>query len=945
MTFQPIVNGLRLGTLVQVQGLPEDQTEHDTNGQLGQLVNYFREENKFEVACINGVTGKFDPKNVSVPQDLKKPGTGGDDTSFDVLLGPLTPADVLGEEISDCLFEKGFCVLKVCQSHAELEESCEAIRVLGDEGRLGRLPQELEEGYLGTDGKGKVIWLDPESAHAVQDPLLTQNDQNLSYLASLLQPFSADSIGKIIDERTPALLSMSLQDDEEGDYPHPMASDKILGDYLGSWRHGALRALHFMGPSVAAVTLESKGGTALGALPVSQDSVLISASPNTIIIFRTDCYHYSTVAEGEFLMMMASFLAQAPHFEITGYEGDLKALNVVGEGPQPPPGNVINVLDHTTRLASSWDSAGMMNTGLQAGTDTIVEIPATRFDVNIYYCPDPDQILMGPPRTVQRHTSFVDGVDLFDHKYFEISLNEAQGMGPLQRQVLEVGGSLMFTQGISKKVANRQSHHAGVSVGVDKDDYPTMGLDTGSSINALAIIANRFSFSFNMKGPNYICDTACSASLTATHCAKLMLYERQWDPLEFFICVGTHMCLAPGPFIGCSMSHMVSPEGRCFTFNASANGYLRGEGTSGMFLKYGGELEGREAILRSSNVGQDGRSASLTAPNGPAQEEMISRAIKEARMTPPESTCWECHGTGTSLGDPIEVGAVRKVQIKTTRPEPLMMSTAKSNIGHLEGGAAMAGMMKCIMQVMYSECFTTLHVRQLNAHLDHAAFEAFFETECSSFTFEQGHSQVSSLGFGGSNGHAIFWGKKVSGVPQDPYQMIQKRMNKMLPPEVRVIGDNPDDWDADLPEADVKPGDVYKIYFSSDDASNTAMRWIKHSDASQALEEDDDITFAITGNFNGWEDDRMAPGDVPGQHMITAAIPPEGVLEFHFIQDGDSSKVICPEEPNATRRSAPVAGPDAGLKNNWAVRGEPESDIQIELLYLQGKYSVVWFKV
>merc|ERR1719215_1716359 len=111
-------------------------------------------------------------------------------------------------------------------------------------------------------------------------------------------------------------------------------------------------------------------------------------------------------------------------------------------------------------------------------------------------------------------------------------------------------------------------------------------------------------------------------------------------------------------------------------------------------MKYGAGVDEREAIFRSSQIGQDGRSASLTAPNGPAQEEMITRAVKEARMTPAESTVWECHGTGTSLGDPIEIGAVRKTQIKIQRPEPLMLSSNKANIGHLEGGAGMAAMVK-----------------------------------------------------------------------------------------------------------------------------------------------------------------------------------------------------------------------------------------------------------
>merc|ERR1711933_661122 len=122
-----------------------------------------------------------------------------------------------------------------------------------------------------------------------------------------------------------------------------------------------------------------------------------------------------------------------------------------------------------------------------------------------------------------------------------------------------------------------------------------------------------------------------------------------------------------------------------------------------MFMKYAANEE-KIAIYRASNIGQDGRSASLTAPNGPAQEEMITRAIKEAQMTAPESTVWECHGTGTSLGDPIEVGAVRKVQIKMPRPEPLMISTSKSNIGHLEGSAAIVAMCKCVMVVVMTKC-------------------------------------------------------------------------------------------------------------------------------------------------------------------------------------------------------------------------------------------------
>jgi len=913
---------------------------------MGQVTSYSRATNEFEVALLNGGQASFDAKNVATPKDFKKPGHGGDESSFDVLMGPNTPSDNLAEEMSDSIFEKGFCVVKICQSVKDLETTIEAVRSMGDEGRLGRLPEEVEEGYLGTGGKGKVFWLDPDQPGRLQDPLLDANDLNMSYLASIFQAYSPDAIGKVVDERTPALVSLSLGDDEEEDYPHPMANDKTLGDYMGTWKRGLLRVVHFMGPAVATVTLESKDGPAATALPCQQESIEISAPPNTIVLFRTDCYTHSIKAPDEVLTMMVSYLAQGPQFQITGWEGDIRALTEAGEGPPPPPGDAINVLDTATRLGRSWDTAAMYNTGLQGGTDAVVEIPLARFDINMYFCPDPDELLMGPPRSIQRHCSFVDGVDIFDNKYFEISNNESQGMGPLQRMVLEVGGSLCYSQGLTKKAANRQSHHAGCSVGLDKDDFPSMGLDTGSSAggNALAIIANRFSFVFNMKGPNFICDTACSASLTATHTAKLMLYERTFDPLEFHIAVGTHLTLSIGPWIGCSMSNMVSPQGRCFTFNSSANGYLRGEGTSGMYLKYGAGVDEREAIFRSSQIGQDGRSASLTAPNGPAQEEMIARAVKEARMTPPESTVWECHGTGTSLGDPIEVGAVRKIQIKVARPEPLMLSTSKANIGHLEGGAAMAGMIKCVQQIMTTAGVSSLHCKQLNPHLEHAAFEAFFCTELSPFKYSQGHCQVTSLGFGGSNGHAIFWGKK-NGLDADPMALLQKRIAKMAPPEVRVVGDNPDEWETDGPNQDPTPGIKYKIEINSFDPVDAPQKWVRDT-AGDELEEDDDedVFYSITGNFNSWEEDRLAPGNVPGQHTTNVTVPDSGTVEFRFLKDGDVDKVVAPATPHCTKKTAPISGPEKGLTNSWVVRAPADSELQIELMRVKGSYSIVWFK-
>lgn len=374
-----------------------------------------------------------------------------------------------------------------------------------------------------------------------------------------------------------------------------------------------------------------------------------------------------------------------------------------------------------------------------------------------------------------------------------------------------------------------------------------------------------------MKGPSFVCDTACSASLVSTHAAKLMMLD-PYDPLEFFLSFGAHLVLR-GPFI--NAAHMNSPDGRCFTFNASANGYLRGEGFAVMFLTLENRDEENIAVLRASSSGQDGRSASLTAPNGPAQEEIISRCVKEAKMTPPESTIWECHGTGTSLGDPIEVGAVRKIQIRMPRVEPLMITSNKTNIGHLEGGAAMAAMCKCVLQCEYGKCCPTVHFRTLNAHLEHTAFDALFQNEAAANTYNNSHSQVSSFGFGGSNGHCVFWGRKKQ-ENLDPVQLFLRRIKRQPPPEVRPLGTSPDDWETDLPDTrDTKPGTTWSIALSPDDTASTSLRYVKTEPPEL---EEDDVFYELSGNFNDWAGDRMSDGNVPGAYVMNIEMPEDGQL-------------------------------------------------------------------
>jgi len=231
---------------------------------------------------------------------------------------------------------------------------------------------------------------------------------------------------------------------------------------------------------------------------------------------------------------------------------------------------------------------------------------------------------------------------------------------------------------------------------------------------------------------------------------------------------------------------------------------------------------------------------------------------------------------------------------------------------------------------------------QLNPHLEHSVFDSVFETEANRFSYPQGNSHVSSFGFGGSNGHAIFYGKGTQDVGSIKDRIL-RRLGKMALPEVRPIGDNPADWEADLPDADVRPGDVYRIYISSEDPEDAPLRWIRESRAPDDSVEDSTF-YAITGNFNDWQETPMEAGEAPGQHAATVEVPGSGRLEFRFLKDADPGQAIGPEVPNCSKKLVPLVGPKAGLTHTWVLDADPGTDFRIEFCAVKGSMGVMWFR-
>ena len=321
-------------------------------------------------------------------------------------------------------------------------------------------------------------------------------------------------------------------------------------------------------------------------------------------------------------------------------------------------------------------------------------MPFSRWDVDEYY----DPAMPTGLEMYVRHAAFVENVEFFDAQLFGITKVEAEAMDPQQRHLLETAYGAFMDGGWKK--AHLMGKTAGVFVGQDKCDWNRMisaahagpFAATGGSAS---ISSNRISYSLGLKGPSATVDTACSSSLVAADTAAMNIRQRRCD---FAVICGVNMLLLPQTFIGCCRARMLSSDGRCHTFDSSASGYARGEGCGAQVLQNLDVIGPNLSKFLGSALNQDGRSANLTSPNGPSQELVVKMALEDAQITSQHLHQVETHGTGTELGDPIETGALRSVLRRDGDGDPVRLGAVKSNVGHLEGGAGMAGLSKLVRE-------------------------------------------------------------------------------------------------------------------------------------------------------------------------------------------------------------------------------------------------------
>ncbi|WP_421844330.1 type I polyketide synthase [Mycobacterium sp.] len=398
---------------------------------------------------------------------------------------------------------------------------------------------------------------------------------------------------------------------------------------------------------------------------------------------------------------------------------------------------------------------------LSGGVDAIREIPEDRFDVDEFY--DPDQ--QTPGKIYTRSGGYLDSVDGFDPEFFGISPREAVWIDPQQRLMLEIAWEGLERAGYSP--TSLRGSRTGIFVGVGANEYSH--LLSGESVenleahfitgNALNAIAGRVAFTLGLEGPAMAVDTACSSSLVAVHQASQALHSGDCD---LALAGGVNVLLSAASIVAASRARMLAPDGRCKTFDAAADGYVRGEGCGVLVLKRlsDAQRDGDRiaAVIRSSAVNQDGASSGLTVPNGGAQQRLIAAALTRAGLTGGDVDYLEAHGTGTPLGDPIEVQAAAAVYGAGRDPDrPLLIGTAKTNIGHLESAAGVAGLVKVVLALQHDLLPQNLHFQKPSPHIPWDSLPVRVVDKATPW-YAYGRPRragVSSFGFTGTNAHIL----------------------------------------------------------------------------------------------------------------------------------------------------------------------------------------------
>jgi acyl transferase domain-containing protein/NADPH:quinone reductase-like Zn-dependent oxidoreductase len=462
---------------------------------------------------------------------------------------------------------------------------------------------------------------------------------------------------------------------------------------------------------------------------------------------------------------------------------------------------------------------------LHDGVDAITTIPPERWDADAYF--DADSQAHG--KTNSRYGGFVPHADLFDPLLFGIAPREAVCMDPQQRLLLEVVWEAIWNSGRAPE--SLAGSAAGVFIAIYNSDYSRLLFENAEAIGpnttaggSHSIASGRISFLLDLHGPCLSVDTACSSSLVALHAACQSLRAGECNVA---LAGGITLHLLPEHYIAMAKLGMLAPDGRCKTFDSKANGFVPGEGCGIVVLKplVDALKDGDRiySVIRGTAVNQDGRTNVLTAPNGLAQREVIRAALRNAQIPASSVSYIEAHGTGTALGDPIEVEALAEI-VGANSPTsiPCALGAVKSNIGHLEAAAGVAGLIKAALALDREEIPPNLHFSELNHHITLEGTRFYFPTKPMAWPrgAQPRFAATSSFGFGGTNAHIVM---------EEAPQLPQRRASEDAPQREQFLLP----ISARTPEALQEFAGRYREFLNSESGQRIPLYDICHSAATR----------------------------------------------------------------------------------------------------------------
>lgn len=825
----------------------------------------------------------------------------------DLCIGDQLTTDNLGESACSHLATKGFCVVDAGLHSEDLSKALTDIEEMDSMGKFITPASLIAEGLFGQEGSSRIAEMDAPGDLSTDGEHIRKIDEMMTDVCTSVNDFLIAALDMDCRTRTHGLV----HETDTGLSEIPDLDEKQASTWLNTFVRAKVVLIVCLGPSKG--TLELR--------PFDDDeaeAVEIPTTPGTMIILRADALWHKHFAHGK-VNLLTCHLLEPKHFDKrTSHQASrkmtpvaraidnwclarlqvLKSAQEHGQDLGDLPmdfrkamnqvcfkGQRVAIRSCGGKLASTYDTK-QWYTGLTAGPDFMLPIGQHRWDHTQFFDPDPEGWRNG--KTFVRHCCFVEGIDLFDNKLFGLSPAESTSMDPHQTNILECGYEAMFRCGYKKKTI--MNTVGGVYVGATNTDWQfvpksccSASCATGSSPS---ITSNRFSFCLGLKGPSLTIDSEGASGLMAVHLgAEGVLDKGRGVPNAYSLSGSVHFSLGPYWWPQLQAAGLLSQDGRCKTFDESADGYARGDGIVLYCIKRLTDVvdgqtvmvenEPLMGVLAASYMNNNGMNASMGAPSAAAEQEMICQALRNSSITAIDIESIEAHGDGSYLGDAIESGAFMRAlrYDEDSVQDPLIVTCVKTSVGDGTHASGVMGLLRVLMSQSTSLVTPNCHLMSLNPHMEFGDL-ASIGTEHLEHRLNVSYNSINAKGFGGTNVHAITWGR--SNEPEDQEPVFNRKAIVYWP------GGGGQLEDEVVPRK--KAG-----YF-------------------------------IAGTWNRWMPEQMEP-EGESSFGFTVVLGENRWEKFQIWLDGSEKRKLHPDQPNAPK-GREVLGPveDAmGLK--WAIDG------------------------